>query len=103
VEQLTRQAGADASVLYTDDQLLLTVIERSCINQILWMSPDISGRDGGLHTFVNGIQVFGHKPLKKALVTDHYIGLDTGSGTCPPYKLSAMVISDSGEITIHEF
>ena len=96
VDQLRPSIGFMPNYLYTDDQLLLSVIEKSCINQIIWMSPDIDSRAGGLHKFADGVQVFGHKPLKEAKVTDHYIGLDTGSGTCPPYKLSALVITETG-------
>lgn len=46
----------------------------------------------GLHKFNEGIQIFGHQIVKDVRVTDHWIALDTGCGTCPPYKLSAIAL-----------
>lgn len=42
-------------------------------------------------------QVFGHTPVKSpAIVHGHYIALDTGCSTCPPYHLSALVLCPDG-------
>jgi hypothetical protein len=38
----------------------------------------------------------GHIPLQSPIVHEHYIALDTGSGTCPPNTLTAVVLHDDG-------
>lgn len=44
-------------------------------------------------------QVFGHTPCKAPVVVPgHYVALDTGCGTCPPYSLSALVLSPDGRV-----
>lgn len=46
----------------------------------------------GVHAFKDYCQVFGHTPLRQVMVKPHYIALDTGAGTCPPRRLSAVVL-----------
>lgn len=42
--------------------------------------------------FEEHVQIFGHTPIPDVMVQPHYIALDTGSGTCNPHKLSAVII-----------
>lgn len=44
-------------------------------------------------------QVFGHTPVNAPVVVPgHYVALDTGCGTCPPYSLSALVLTPDGQV-----
>ena len=62
-------------------------------NSTLW-PPTQHWIPGKLHEFSDGFQVFGHSPQDEAEITPHYVSLDTGCGTCFPYKLSGLVLPD---------
>ena len=47
-----------------------------------------------LYTFDTGFQVFGHSPKEEAEIAANFVALDTGCGTCFPYKLSGLVLPD---------
>jgi hypothetical protein len=65
-------------------------------DEIMW----IGAKPPKVYQFDDGsIQVFGHTPIGKSpLVIPErgYIALDTGCGTCPPYALSGVVVTDEG-------
>lgn len=56
-----------------------------------WMGPK-PWEPGKVAKLEDHVQIFGHTPSKAAEVHPHYIALDTGCGTCPPYTLSAVVL-----------
>ncbi len=47
-----------------------------------------------LYKLPDGFQVFGHSPQDEAEITPDFVSLDTGCGTCFPYKLSGLVLPD---------
>ena len=55
-------------------------------------------REGKLHRFASGAtQILGHTPIQSPVVRpNHFVALDTGCGTCPPFTLSALVLRDDG-------
>lgn len=86
------------------DIVLLNAIAKAMPNQVLWTTPDVREWNGGLYRFQEGMQVFGHLPMKKPKVTDYYVALDTGSGTCAPHALSLLLVdSATGEMETHMF
>lgn len=80
-----------------EDKLLAEVIHTKP-EVLLWTAPSGIKRDGdesNLYRFRDGsIQIFGHVPLSMARDGGHWIGLDTGCGTCPPYKLTGVLLSE---------
>jgi hypothetical protein len=61
-----------------------------------WMKPPLRDPDK-MYRFPSGaVQLVGHIPLQSPIVHEHYIALDTGSGTCPPNTLTAVVLHDDG-------
>lgn len=63
--------------------------------QILW----VGAKRGKVFRFPDGcVQVFGHTPWRGgAEIADHYVALDTGCGTCPPFRLSGLLLREDGE------
>jgi hypothetical protein len=47
-----------------------------------------------LYKFKSGFQVFGHSPKDEAEIALGFVALDTGCGTCSPYKLSGLLLPD---------
>jgi len=67
------------------------------LTTLLWSSPRVSStaKTGNLYEFKDGsVQIFGHKPVGEAFITNSFIALDTGCGTCHPFNLSAVVLPD---------
>lgn len=65
-------------------------------DMFFWTGPNPKSPEK-VAKFDSFVQVFGHTPNAKALeVPGHYIALDTGCGTCPPYSLSAVVLEEDG-------
>jgi len=60
-------------------------------HQLYFGFPNLNSPNG-LHKFKTGIQIFGHQVVQNVVVSDHWIALDTGCGTRPPYTLSAVVL-----------
>ena len=62
--------------------------------QILWLGA----KRGKVFRFPEGcVQVFGHTPWRGgAEISDHYVALDTGCGTCRPFKLSGLLLRQDG-------
>ncbi len=84
----------DLKELYNDGEMM-EYISRAQPDNFLWPSPNIKGafgRPDNLYHFDNAIQIFGHRPVKKPVIKEHFIALDTGCGTCAPYTLSAVVL-----------
>jgi hypothetical protein len=63
--------------------------------QILW----VGAKRGKVFRFPDGcVQVFGHTPWRGgAEIADHYVALDSGCGTCPPFRLSGLLLREGGE------
>ncbi len=82
----------------TDQELMEELVKNQHgLNSILWNSPNLGSAgvvkvSDNLYHFKNSIQIFGHKPVPKPLMKNHFIAMDTGCGTCRPYKLSAIVL-----------
>ena len=73
------------------------VFAQACPDQLVWGSPDVRGKSGGLHIFPEGVtQVFGHLVQRDVVQAPHFVALDTGCGTCPPKVLSALVVEPDG-------
>lgn len=63
--------------------------------QILW----VGAKKNKVFRFPEGcVQVFGHTPWRGgAEIADHYVALDSGCGTCPPFRLSGLLLREDGE------
>jgi hypothetical protein len=63
--------------------------------QILW----VGAKRGKVFRFPDGcVQVFGHTPWRGgAEIADYYVALDSGCGTCPPFRLSGLLLREGGE------
>lgn len=62
---------------------------------IMWPSPKLPNKylkTDNVNKFKNITQVFGHKPISEAIISDKFIALDTGCGTCNPFTLSAVLL-----------
>jgi len=79
----------------TDEQLVM-VAHKAVSDVFFWMSPKIAERK--LHQFSDGAtQILGHVPLTRPeMWPGHFLAIDTGCGTRPPYALSAVIISPNG-------
>jgi hypothetical protein len=64
--------------------------------QILWAGA----KKGKVFRLPEGcVQVFGHTPWGTSEHRkDHYVALDTGCGTCPPYLLSGLLLREDGRV-----
>lgn len=72
------------------------LIRQSAPNMYFWSGPKPHEPDK-IAKFNTFVQVFGHTPIDRVVdVTGHYIALDTGCGTCPPFALSAVVLLEDG-------
>lgn len=80
---------------YTDE-FLLDIVVRVAPDPFFWLSPKL--RERQLHRFqIGATQVFGHTPVSAPVIEPgHFIALDTGCGTCPPYTLSAVILFPDG-------
>jgi len=70
-------------------------------NCLLWTSPNIRRKHEkpNLFKFPDGsIQIFGHLPLPNPMKGKHWIGIDTGCGTCAPFTLTAVVLQEGEDI-----
>ena len=76
---------------YTDE-FLVQVTYMAMKDLWYWMTPKIQEKK--LHRFSNGAtQILGHVPQKTPETwPGHFLAIDTGCGTCPPYALSAVII-----------
>jgi hypothetical protein len=71
-------------------------------------SPEIflwgGAKKTNVYAFPDGsYQVFGHTPWAggaEVSTKGKYIALDTGCGTCPPYKLSGVLLSPDGQMKL---
>ncbi len=63
--------------------------------QILW----VGAKKNKVFRLPEGcVQVFGHTPWRGgAEIADHYVALDSGCGTCPPFRLSGLLLREDGE------
>ena len=77
--------------------ILVAVTAKQYAENILWGGA----KRGNVFRFPDGsVQVFGHTPWRGgAEINDAggYIALDTGCGTCPPYRLSGVLLTDDGD------
>lgn len=75
---------------------IVNYISRAVPEHILWGGA----KRGNVFKFPDGsVQVFGHTPWRGgAEINDAggYIALDTGCGTCPPWRLSGVLLTDDG-------
>lgn len=100
---ITTQAMAMAKEITGPDELV--ALDTLCLvsaQSLCFSFPRFkSYLDNNVYPFSNqGVQVFGHQIVSHAMVTDHYIALDTGSGTATPFKLSAVVLGTGDIISV---
>jgi hypothetical protein len=64
--------------------------------QILWAGA----KKGKVFRLPEGcVQVFGHTPWGTSEYRkDHYVALDTGCGTCPPRRLTGLLLREDGRV-----
>lgn len=74
----------------------LEIIARAKPSVLLWVGPKKKQATRDLHRGLDGsTQIFGHIPWPGgAEIGPHWIALDTGCGTCPPYKLSGVFLTE---------
>lgn len=68
---------------------------------LLWTGPSGLKGDGptNLYQFRDGsVQILGHVPLNAPRDGGSFLALDTGCGTCPPYKLSGVMLSANPDL-----
>lgn len=87
-----------AKGLVLTDLQKLDVVVNADINQYFWVGAQPNEPQNVAH-FNNSVQIFGHRPISAPIDGGHYIALDTGCGTCPPRKLSVVVLKDDGSRT----
>lgn len=74
--------------------LVYDALFKASPHRILW----IGAKKNKVFRFPEGcVQVFGHTPWKGgAEIADHYVALDTGCGTCFPFRLSGLLLREDG-------
>lgn len=97
--QMHQLARSKISAFSTDMELL-ELIQQSGAGEdwLTWSRP--SFKNPNLYKFNEAIQVFGHTPVKQPIVTDNFIAMDTGCGTCEPNKLSAILLPSRTLISV---
>ncbi len=74
-------------------EALYSLIFEVSPHSIIWGGA----RRGKVYGLPKGnVQVFGHTPWGKAEISESYVALDTGCGTCAPHKLSGMILRSDG-------
>lgn len=96
-----QHASAAAGQPHLEGDGLLDVVSKVLPSVLLWSSPNM--RKPNLHHFPDGPQVFGHRPVRQPVVTEKWMALDTGCGTCPPYTLSGVILPDREIVQVNEF
>jgi len=91
-------SGISPQAVDLEDDALIDYLYRSSPWNFYFSFPNL--KEGKLYNFKNGCQVFGHQIVQKPIVTDKWIALDTGCGTCPPWKLSAVILPEREVIQI---
>jgi len=99
---LTESVAKDHSS--NDDDEMMKKIVKENLDSILWTTPRFVGFNKGdnLYHFDNAVQVFGHRPVKKPVIANHFIAIDTGCGTCSPFTLTAIILPDREVIQVVE-
>lgn len=93
-KRLADKVHAIAGPVY-DDMTMLNLLTTHQREAILWTSPDLKN----MYRFPGGgVQILGHKPIPAPRVEPHFVALDTGCGTCPPFRLSGMAILPDGTL-----
>lgn len=74
--------------------ILFDTLFNTAPEQVFWLGA----KKNNVYRLPEGcVQVFGHTPWRGgAEIADHYVALDTGCGTCPPYRLSGLLLHESG-------
>lgn len=68
--------------------------------QMLWTRPNFHQPD--LYWFPDGsCQIFGHSPVREPILHKAWIALDTGSGTRPPFTLSAVLLPSREIVSVN--
>jgi len=95
----TSVGAALTGILHTSEHVADGVVDLLAKTQpevFLWGGA----KKTNVYAFSDGsLQVFGHTPWRGgAEISEEgqYIALDTGCGTCPPYKLSGVLLSPEG-------
>jgi len=91
-------AGAIHSGLPVDtDEDLLWAALQTAPDLFFWLPTKVR-EPRSLYRFRSGaVQILGHVPVPNAVNEQHYIAIDTGCGTCPPWTLTAVVLKPDGD------
>jgi hypothetical protein len=75
-------------------RMLFDSLFKAAPQQILW----VGAKKNKVFRLPDGcVQVFGHTPWRGgAEIADHYVALDTGCGTCLPFRLSGLLLREDG-------
>jgi len=99
-------AGTQAeSIIQTLPEAPQDLLSENILSLIKTQKPSIflwgGAKKNAVYRFPDGsYQIFGHTPWKGgAEISDEgqFIALDTGCGTCPPYRLSGVLLSEEGD------
>ena len=83
---------AGESITASTDIEFIDKILKKDVTQVYFGYPDLK-RDG-VYSFRSGTQIFGHQILKRPIVRDRWIAIDTGCGTVRGAKLTAVILPD---------
>lgn len=75
---------------------VINILSEHAVDAFFWSGPKPTAPKTVVH-FKSFVQVFGHTPTAEVVIAPgHYIALDTGSGTCAPFALSAVILYPDG-------
>lgn len=96
VANLRNSVDPDAATNRHFAGMLYETLFKVAPQQILW----IGAKKGTVFRLPDGcVQVFGHTPWGTSEYReDHYVALDTGCGTCPPFRLSGLLLREDGRV-----
>jgi len=86
------------SITAPNDLVFIDLLLEKDASQFYFGYPNLK-RDG-VYNFRSGTQIFGHQIVKRPLVRDRWIAIDTGCGTIPGAKLTAVVLPDQTIIQV---
>lgn len=93
---VTLQDALLSKVPNVSEDGVINVLSEHAVDAFFWSGPKPT-KPETVARFKSFVQVFGHTPtVEVVIVPGHYIALDTGSGTCAPWALSAVVLYPDG-------
>lgn len=82
------------------DEVLLSTISANNPQCLLWSFPDFH-RSDCLMTLKTSTQIFGHSVVRDGPIDGgHFIAIDTGCGTAPPFTLTAVILPEREFVSV---